>query len=154
MNGKLPVWIAGEKERWSQKFRWKWKVKFWRHCWGIFMMIRMMCPCKYLIFMFFIYISEIFFRISIYSPLTLTNLNSPSFPRTKWKCIITIPQPRLQENTKQQYSYWQIHHAIWAYKLWISSSCSSAALSYELFVVSSLPCLSSPLDVVKPIKNL
>lgn len=46
MNGKLPVWIAGEKERWSQKYRWRWKVKFWHHCWGIFMMIRMMCPCK------------------------------------------------------------------------------------------------------------
>lgn len=61
-----------------------------------------------LIFMFFIYISEIFFTISIYSPLTLTSLSaesSPSFPRTKWKCIITIPQPRLQENTKQQNSY-------------------------------------------------
>lgn len=61
-----------------------------------------------LIFLFFIYISEIFFTISIYSPLTLSNLcaeSSPSFPRTKWKCIITIPQSGLQEHTKQQYNY-------------------------------------------------
>lgn len=109
---------------------------------GTFTMIRMMCPCK----CWFQCFPSTYQKCSLLFPFIrpwpwLTWLFR-CFHRAKWKCIITIPQPRLQENTKQR-GCWQIHRAIWAYKLKISSSCSSSALSHELFVGSSPPCLSS-----------
>lgn len=54
----------------------------------------------------------------------------------------------------QNSSCWQIHLAIWTHKPKISSSCSSSALSHELFAGCSPPCPSSPpLDAAKSIKN-
>lgn len=111
-----------------------------------------------LIFMFFIYISQMFPTISIYLLLTLTNWSAeraPSSPTTKWKCIIAMLRLRPRENTEQKCSYWQIHHAIWAVQTpdFIILLISSSFLWIICRLLSS-SALSSPLDVVKPIKNL
>lgn len=75
----------------------------------------------------------------------------PLFHRAKWKCIITIPSCRgcgIKKRKKKKKeihnsSCWQIHLAISTRKPKISSSCSSSALSYELFAGCSPPRPSS-----------
>lgn len=96
-------------------------------------------------------------NVFIHLPLTLTNQSteaSPSFLGTKWKYIITILHPRPQKTQNGNASI---------DKFIIQSECTNSRFHHlahqQLFPMNYLwapllPCLSSPLDVVKPIKNL